>query len=106
MNLNMAQVRHFAKDISCNMATLSKGLHDLRLDEKRQELRDRLLNGLKFPGMNERRHQVTESFPQTFQWAFGKETFGEDDFDEGDDSNNGSGKPSNSGSNELHALRR
>lgn len=114
MNLNTAEVRHFAKDIKRHvseavgytMATLSKGLHDLRLDDKRQEHRDHFLKCLKFPGMNERRHQVTESFPQTFRWAFGEEAFGEDEVDEGGDSNDGSGKPSNLESNELHALRR
>jgi hypothetical protein len=119
VNMNTAEIRHSAKDIKrhvsetvgATMATFNKSLHDLRLDEKQQEHRDRLLKCLKYPGMNERRQQITESFPQTFRWAFGEETFmedefGENEFSEDGDSNDGSGKASNPESNELPALSR
>jgi hypothetical protein len=119
VNMNTGEIRHSAKDIKrhvsetvgATMATFNKSLHDLRLDEKQQEHRDRLLKCLKYPGMNERRQQITESFPQTFRWAFGEETFmedefGEDEYSEGGDSNDGSGKTSNPESNERPALSR
>lgn len=107
LNLNAAEIKHSTKDIKrhvsevvdSTMATLNKDLHSLHLDEKRQEHRDHFLKCLKLPGMNERRHQVTESFPRTFQWAFG-----EDSNDESEDSNNGSDEP-NEG-DELRTLRK
>jgi hypothetical protein len=118
INLNTAEVRNSANDIKCHVsetlgttitttiATFSKSLHDLHLDEKRQDRRDRLLRSLKFPGMNERRQQVPESFPQTFQWAFGNEAAEKHEDSRDRDSNDASGKVHSSESNELRRLRR
>lgn len=85
LNLHTAETRNSAKDVKkhvsqtvgATMATFTEVLHNLHLDEKRQENRGRFLKSLKFPGMNERRQQIPESFPRTFRWAFADEAFGD-----------------------------
>lgn len=40
---------------------------EVQIDQARRE---RLLHSLKFPGLNERRNQVSEAYENTFQWIF------------------------------------
>ncbi|KEZ43322.1 hypothetical protein SAPIO_CDS4768 [Scedosporium apiospermum] len=85
LNLHTAETRNSAKDVkkhvsqtaSATMETFTEVLHNLHLDDKRQENRERFLKSLKFPGMNERRQQIPESFPRTFRWVFGDEALGD-----------------------------
>ncbi|KAH8680566.1 hypothetical protein BX600DRAFT_941 [Xylariales sp. PMI_506] len=62
---------HINDAVVTTIENVSNRLLDFNFGEKRKASCERLLTSLKFPGMNERRQQVTESYPETFQWAFG-----------------------------------
>ncbi|KAF2968298.1 hypothetical protein GQX73_g5272 [Xylaria multiplex] len=61
---------HISRVVDDSTATVQRGLHKLQLSAESSVHRDRLLSSLKFIGMNERRQQIKESFPNTFQWVF------------------------------------
>lgn len=116
-NLNKAEIQNSTKDIkqhvrktvsesmASTIATFSKDFSDLRLEEELQKHRDRLLGSLKYPGMNERRQQITGSFPKTFGWVFGDDTLGEDEQDEEIGSSDSSATSSNPDINEPDTLK-
>lgn len=45
-------------------------LRQLKFEAKNVAERQRLLNSFKFPGMNERRNQISENHESTFQWVY------------------------------------
>lgn len=47
-----------------------KQFSNTRLDDENSDRRRKLLQSLKFPGMNERRNLVRPSFPNTLRWVF------------------------------------
>jgi hypothetical protein len=67
-------IRHVSHEVMRSEARVSKGVAEgiasLKTDEASRVSRERLLASLKYPGMNERRNQVTSSFPSTFDWIF------------------------------------
>ncbi|KAI0534097.1 hypothetical protein GGR58DRAFT_484149 [Xylaria digitata] len=79
---------HIARVVDDSTATVRRDLHELQLNAESSVHRDRLLSSLKFAGMNERRQQIKESFPNTFQWVFGDE-FDNDRKAESDDESGG-----------------
>ncbi|CAM1508987.1 Fc.00g027260.m01.CDS01 [Cosmosporella sp. VM-42] len=59
-------VSDVAKESSTRICTEIQGI---RLDSRIVAQRDRLLDSLKFPGMNERYNQVSENYETTFRWV-------------------------------------
>lgn len=61
---------HISQVLDDSTAAVRGDLNELKLSTESRVHRDRLLGSLTFVGMNERRQQAKESFPNTFQWAF------------------------------------
>ncbi|KAH7122986.1 hypothetical protein EDB81DRAFT_604831, partial [Dactylonectria macrodidyma] len=69
-----AMREHLDAAFTTSATHLSTQLAGLELDKDQQAKRERLLRSLKFPGMNQRRNDVKDAHPTTFQWLFSEET--------------------------------
>ncbi|KAH7129442.1 hypothetical protein B0J13DRAFT_482752, partial [Dactylonectria estremocensis] len=61
---------HLSAAFTTSATHLSTQLAGLALETDLQAKRERLLRSLKFPGMNQRRNDVKDAHPKTFQWLF------------------------------------
>ena len=62
--------KHFAAVAKVSSSQFSNELRLHKSENKDSAQRERVLMGLKFPGMNERRNHISEAYGSTFQWIF------------------------------------
>ncbi|KAI1323280.1 hypothetical protein F5Y16DRAFT_403584 [Xylariaceae sp. FL0255] len=74
-----SHISSMSKETNDSLKSVHKSLDKLALDAQYQgskTKRDRLLQSLKFPGMNERRNQVDDAYKDTGKWVFAGDDHG------------------------------
>lgn len=71
-----AMRKHFAAIAKISSTKLSNEMQDQKSEIKESAQKERLLNSLKFSGINERRNQIADAHGSTFHWIFEEEENG------------------------------